>query len=388
MYEWLVIGGGIHGCTVASFLLKRGKVRVEKLRIIDPYDEPMYKWKKNTEKIGMKYLRSPFVHHIDVDPLSLQRFGQKEKWGREHFYGRYKRPSLELFNEHCNSIIDEVGLLRSWYRGFVNSIKNEQGFWKVMTEDGAAIRAQNIVISISINNALNIPNWAKQLKADLPKQVFHVFEDNLANMTSLQPPIMVIGGGITAAHLTIKLSGMFPGKVILIKRHPFRINEFDSNPGWLGPKYLRYFHKTKDYGDRRVMIQQARNKGSLTRELFYQLKRLEKDHQIQVMDGEVKSANSNRNQIMLNVGERIIKGNSMLLATGFMPSVPGGNWLNQVMEDLELSCANCGYPIVNQSLQWSPHLYVSGPLAELEVGPIARNISGARHAAERIVNSL
>ena len=74
MYDWLVIGGGIHGCTVASFLLKKGKVRVERLCIIDPHDKPMYKWQKNTERIGMEYLRSPSVHHIDVDPFSLQKY--------------------------------------------------------------------------------------------------------------------------------------------------------------------------------------------------------------------------------------------------------------------------------------------------------------------------
>ena len=35
-------------------------------------------------------------------------------------------------------------------------------------------------------------------------------------------------------------------------------------------------------------------------------------------------------------------------------------------------------------LEWGPNLFVSGALAELEVGPIARNISGARVAASII----
>ncbi|PAW26688.1 hypothetical protein BKC07_23530 [Peribacillus simplex] len=47
----------------------------------------------------------------------------------------------------------------------------------------------------------------------------------------------------------------------------------------------------------------------------------------------------------------------------------------------------CGYPIVSQSLQWGLGLYVTGALAELEMLPISRHISGARQAAERIVNS-
>ncbi|MCQ6275844.1 SidA/IucD/PvdA family monooxygenase [Bacillus sp. V3B] len=388
MYDWLVIGGGIHGCTIASFLLKQGKVRGERLCIIDPHDEPMYKWKKNTKTIGMEYLRSPSVHHIDVDPFSLQRYAHKENWGQSNFYGRYKRPSLELFNEHCASILKEVDLHRSWHKGLVNSIKKEQGFWKVMTKKGEEVRAQKIVLSISINHQLNIPDWAKQLKSDSPNQVFHIFEENLVHLSSLQPPIVVIGGGITAAHLTIKLSSMFPGKVILVKRHPFRIVDFDSDPGWLGPKNLGSYHKIKNYEERRIIIQQSRNKGSLPKELFYKLKRFESENKVTIIEGEIAAACANRNEITLNIGDKEIKVHNILLATGFSPSLPGKNWLNKLIKNLNLSCAQCGYPIINKNLQWYPGLYVSGPLAELELGPIARNISGARHAAERIVSSL
>ncbi|WP_311315646.1 FAD/NAD(P)-binding protein [Neobacillus niacini] len=243
MYDWIVIGGGIHGCTIASFLLKSGKVRAEKLRIIDPYDEPMYSWKKKTEIIGMEFLRSPSVHHIDVDPFSLQKYAYKENLGKRHFYGIYKRPSLQLFNEHSESIIKEVDLQRSWHKGFVISIEKEQEYWKVSTEKGEILIAKNIVLSISINNQLNIPDWAHQLRADLPNRVSHIFEENLVHLSSLIPPVGVIGGGITAAHLTVKLSSLFPGKVFLIKRHPFRICDFDSDPGWLGPKNLKFYHK-------------------------------------------------------------------------------------------------------------------------------------------------
>lgn len=389
MYDWIVIGGGIHGCTIASFLLKNGKVRSEKLRIIDPYDEPMHSWKKKTETIGMEYLRSPSVHHIDVDPFSLQRYAYQRNFGERHFYGRYKRPSLQLFNEHSEFILKEVDLQHSWHKGMVNSIEKNQGFWKVRTGKVEELIAKNIVLSISINTQLNIPDWAHQLKSHLPNQVVHVFEESLANLSSLSPPVGVIGGGITAAHLTIKLSSMFPGEVFLVKRHPFRVCDFDSDPGWLGPKNLGSFHKIKNYEERRKIIHQSRKKGSLPKELFYKLKRLESDKKIHIIEGEVESALIQKeNKIRLKMGDKEVHVHNLLLATGFLPSPPGKNWLNKLIKELNLSCAICGYPIINKSLQWHPHLYVSGPLAELEIGPIARNISGARHAAERIVNSL
>jgi pyruvate/2-oxoglutarate dehydrogenase complex dihydrolipoamide dehydrogenase (E3) component len=99
-----------------------------------------------------------------------------------------------------------------------------------------------------------------------------------------------------------------------------------------------------------MKIQQARNKGSLTRELFYKLKRLEREKKIQIIDGEVESVFSAGNQISLNVGVREIKVHTILLATGFSPSLPGKNWLNQLIKDLELSRAKCGYPILDKSL--------------------------------------
>jgi hypothetical protein len=39
------------------------------------------------------------------------------------------------------------------------------------------------------------------------------------------------------------------------------------------------------------------------------------------------------------------------------------------------------------SLEWADGLLVSGALAELELGPIARNIAGARAAGERLVRT-
>ncbi|MCH2107642.1 MAG: hypothetical protein MK291_13495, partial [Planctomycetes bacterium] len=35
--------------------------------------------------------------------------------------------------------------------------------------------------------------------------------------------------------------------------------------------------------------------------------------------------------------------------------------------------------------RWHPRVFVSGALAELELGPTARNIAGARRSADRIV---
>lgn len=35
MFKWIIVGGGIQGTTLATFLLKTGKVTINELAIID-----------------------------------------------------------------------------------------------------------------------------------------------------------------------------------------------------------------------------------------------------------------------------------------------------------------------------------------------------------------
>ncbi len=77
MFDWMIIGGGIQGVTLATFLLKTGKTTVDQLAIVDINDEPLARWKQCTEVISMPYLRSPSVHHLNVKPFSPQTYVKK-----------------------------------------------------------------------------------------------------------------------------------------------------------------------------------------------------------------------------------------------------------------------------------------------------------------------
>ena len=89
-------------------------------------------------------------------------------------------------------------------------------------------------------------------------------------------------------------------------------------------------------------------------------------------------------RLRLSTGD-VVEAQRVLLATGFVGERPGGALVDQLAVSASLPCARCGYPIVDRSLRWHPRVYVSGPLAELELGPSSRNIAGARRAAERLV---
>ena len=86
--------------------------------------------------------------------------------------------------------------------------------------------------------------------------------------------------------------------------------------------------------------------------------------------------------------EATLKTDRVLLATGFASRRPGGSMVDGLIDSASLPCASCGYPIVDSALRWHPRVYVSGPLAELELGPAARNIAGARRAGDRLVDAV
>lgn len=391
MYTWIIIGGGIQGMTLATFLRKQKKVSPEDIAIIDPHREPLADWKRCTEAISMPFLRSPFVHHLDVDPFSLNQHAKQSPFSEDaSFFGRYKRPSLLLFHEHCTHLANEQELLRCWIQGRVKAINQDKEAWRVRLENGSAVSGKNIVLAIGAGEQLHWPDWARELQKESPGAVHHIFDPNLPDFNSLKAPFTVIGGGITAVHLTLKLHHLFPGQVNLLKRHPFRIHAFDSDPGWLGPKYQQSFRNTRSYRRRRELIVGARRKGSIPPDLNAKLRKHHRQFPQLVLDGHVQEAVSDTAGIALydSQGHLIHETGTVLLATGFQPQLPGKEWLSPVIEDLHLPCAECGYPVVTRTLQWGPGLFVMGPLAELEIGPIARNISGAREAATRIIQAL
>jgi len=80
--------------------------------------------------------------------------------------------------------------------------------------------------------------------------------------------------------------------------------------------------------------------------------------------------------------------NQVVLATGFEPGRPGGALIDQAIREFGLKCESCGFPVLAADLRWAPHVFVSGPLAELQVGPCARNIVGARNAGRSILGVI
>ena len=395
---------------------------------MDPHAEPLARWKHHTHNTGMLHLRSPRVHNLDVDPLSLARHAEtkafmaaKRELREEHpvrerdFIAPYSRPSLRLFTHHVQSLVDAKALMRLWRSAEARSLQALEHGYRVQTHSGEQIEAKNIVLALGAGDHLNWPPWAVQYKSQKGEaNIWHIFAPEFTREQIAETDdVAIVGAGISAAQLALALLEANPNRrIFLVSRHFLKKQDFDSDPGWLGPTLLKAFHREKCYAKRRSMIREARHIGSLASEVTDRLQEAilrDKTISLELAKVHTVSHGPTRRNLQLHLypfeldttqyddtGDlvfqfskdvKILEADTVVLATGFQSRRPGGAFLDEAIPGMNLPTARDGFPIVDRHLSWRKGLFVMGPLAELEVGPASRNLSGARMAADRIVHS-
>lgn len=370
---------------MAARLVGEGGIDANRVRILDPGERLLARWQKFTAATGMSHLRSPGVHHLDLEPSSLIHFAGKLR-GRPRgaLRGRYNQPSLDLFNAHCDVVIERFGLDSLHLCGQAESLKPERAGVRVTTNDGTSLEAERVVLAIGAGGQPEWPSWAPRHE----QRIQHIFNSQPPSEPASDQRALVIGGGISAAQTALRL--VAKGRSVeLISRHPLRVHRFDSDPGWLGPRLMPIFKRERDPDKRRLLIQEARHSGSVTPSIRQALTAASSSGRLRLHEGTVSDMNVNKGDLRLELTSgQVLEGNHLYLATGFARCRPGGPMLDQLIDEFELPCATCGYPVVDTWLRWHPRIHVSGPLAELELGPAARNIAGARRAGDRLLEAL
>lgn len=384
MLDWLIIGGGIHGVYLALVLTARGGVAPERLRILDPHPQLMARWNECTASTGMVYLRSSRVHHLGLDPRDLLVYARRQGERAGQFFGPYGRPSLELFRDHCAALIAEHGLDHLHIAGRALGLARVSGGWRIETSAGG-LEARRVLLALSVSEQLRWPVWSTALR-EIGAPIHHLYEQGFQH--AALPPVehcVVLGGGISAAQTALGLARRSPASVTLLLRHPIREAKFDSEPCWLGPACMARFEAEPDLRKRRAMIKGARNPGTMPDDVARALRRAVRWGLLTVHQGEVTRARrADDGSVVLDLADgATLRAERVLLATGFAQQRPGGPWLDAAIGTHGLPLAPCAYPQVDRALRWAEGLYVTGALAELELGPAARNIAGARHAGER-----
>ena len=401
MLDWLVVGGGPHGVHAALRLLREAGVGFDGVRILDDEERLLARWRRSTRNTGMRYLRSPGVHHVDVSSASLSRFAHGRGRSVERPFTRpYGRPALDLFDLHCEDVIERNRLQELHVRGRATRLDLGREAASVSYEDTAdggrsgEIEARHVILAIGAPREPAWPDWARRAVASPDEatgsvargRIRHIFDAGFELADDPDDAVVaVIGGGISGAQVALRVARE-GRRVILISRHALRVHQFDSDPGWQGPMNMGGFSRLRDPNERRSRIREARHRGSMPPEVHAALRLASADETIELFEGaEVKSALVSDRSVSLELEGAVIDADRVLLATGFPSHRPGGAWLDRAVESFALPCAACGYPIVDRGLRWHPRLLVTGALAELELGPVSRNLSGAQRAGDRIV---
>ena len=387
VHQWLVIGGGIRGTFMANLLVNQLGVGLDDLRVLDPHDMLLAAWSRNTANCGMSHLRSPATHNIDLHALALYRYARSPAGiPFRDFIQPYNRPSLGLFRRHSDHVVQTNRLETLRLKGRVQALRKNRSSIHGDSTAGT-LKTRNVMLAIGLGEQPNWPAWARSLHQK-GADVRHLFApdfDRRALKTVNRT--VVIGGGITAVQVALKLAEKQKANIVVLSGHELREQYYDFNPRWIGRKCLADYYKL-DFRRRRELIDRERAPGTIPTEVLELFLTALNTGNPHFERGRVIDAEMTAEGIQLRTERGLQYFDRVILATGFQAKRPGSPLIEQVIEEFKLACNPCGYPIVGRDLRWGEHIFVTGPLAELQLGPCARNIIGARNAGRFLSAAL
>ena len=376
-----ILGAGPHGLAAAVHLLwARPSIR---LRVIDPSGAWLSTWHGQMARAEIETLRSPIVHSPSPDPSALQRHVTKMRLPRSGL--PYDPPTVDAFASFCTQLIEQAAL-NAPTASLPQKITSRQGGVHIETGD-EVIRAGHIIVAANPHHR-HAPDWAEPLPDHQAQLLTYADDIDLRQTPNLEgKEIVVIGGGLSASHLVCGATKR-GANVHLVTRRPLETRHFDTDPGWLGPKYLRAFTAEPDPTKRLTMALAARGGGTIPPWMQSQLEDLTSNGTLTIHDtASVQSGSIQPGACRLTLDNAAeINADRVWVATGTTPDIATMSCLAELTPGLRLVGT---YPIVDENLQLGDHpIYVMGRLATLTLGPAAGNLWGARHAARRITKAI
>lgn len=314
-----------------------------------------------------------------------------------------------------------------------NGVRRRVKYFQVQLEDGIILRAYKVVMATGPTRAqmANIPLWVKSISENYPEErllhTVHLMhhlpnseqklretncwtqkETVLPRVCESGQRVMVVGGGLTSAHVISIALQQGASHVTWVMRKHLQLKQFDvgdveSLVGRYshvehgikmdGQAYLRQFYNERSLHKRLAMIQRARKGGAVTPEAYTHLQPVIVNGQVDVKTYcQVSEASwCYRNQawsLSLSTGEHWT-GDMIWIATGCKLDVKQDPLLSEVMKEFPIQVID-GWPCITESLQWTEGcpLYLMGQYTALQVGPHAVNLAGGQAASMRIAKDI
>lgn len=362
-YDWLIIGGGLHGSFVARRILDAAP-GID-LAVLDPAG-PLDAWRRRANACGMSYLRSSNAHHLGRRADALRRFARARGFDATHELGYYRRPSRALFEAQSAEAL--TGLPRIRDRAI--AIEDAARGWRVHTGCNAVLHARRVAFAPGPNAPLR-PVWARDAE--------HVYDADFAlERAGTGERLAVVGGGISGAQLALRAAA-YGYCVHWITRDTPRRADFDSDPCYAGPRCLSPFARTP-IAARTALLEQARQPGTLPPDVYARITAALAAGELGWQRGHVRAVNDDG--LQFEPGRRLT-ADRVILAAGF-EARPRNNLLADCITRLALATDHDGHVFVNDALEAAPGLHLLGRAASLQLGPMAGNIKGARLAGKRL----
>ena len=403
-----IIGGGIHGVSIAIRLLREVPTAARHLVIVDRHPRPLTQWRHKTERQGMTFLRSPAVHHITPDALGIVEYAERRN-RTDELAPPYSQPATRLFWDFCNDMLAVPpfhspasgrtdGGYRVYHQFDVAKLRWDKGAgqfpFRLISKENDGFRSRCVVLAVGADDCSYVPPEFAQWQHRYPDRILHASEFNVEcqDEQDNEESFAIVGGGLTAGTLAKSLSE-HGHRVALLARKPLKTEQFDFPPIWLGPKALAEFASETDFQQRYKIIQQNRGEGSITPDIMEALTsaaniKIYSETRIQNIVSAGEENPAQQLKVSTNRGE-ILHVSRVILATGYQFNLRRYGFLKELLAQHEVPLV-CGLPHLDVDLQLSPveNLFGSGTIAQLQIGPASGNIAGANLAYERLREKL
>ncbi len=377
-----IIGGGIHGSSIALRLLRDIPNAAQHIVIIDRHAFPLTQWRSKTERQGMTYLRSPAVHHISTNPLGIVEYAERHNRTNE-LVPPYSQPSTKLFWDYCDDALSEIRKHPIFYQFDVEKLRWDKGAGKypfrLISKGNIGFRSSCVILAIGSDDCPFIPPEFAEWKRIYPDKIVHAsqFSVDCEFGRKEGEKYLIVGGGLTAGTLAKSLSEL-RHSVVLIAWKQLKTEQFDFPPIWLGPKALSEFTNEADFQQRYQIIQENRGEGSITPDIMESLRNATNvDFYPETFIRNIYKTDSDNIQVQ-TTRELIPNVSRIILATGYRFNLRRYNFMRTLLKQYPIDLI-CGLPKLDKDLQFYPidNLFGTGTVAQLQIGPASGNIAGA-----------
>ncbi len=380
--EVCILGAGPHGLAAAVHL-RRADPKLEVVTV-DPSGDWMAGWHEQFARAEIEALRSPIVHHPAPNPYELSDYIDRSELPRSGL--PYDPPTAAVFASFCHELITSTGL-EPPLAGRAGVVRRE-GWRLSITTGEVEIEADHLVVATNPHRR-SIPEWVWPLMGAKPGLITYGSDVDLRSTEDLRGRrVVIVGGGLTTAHLACGAAGR-GADVHVVSRRPLETRDFDTDPGWLGPRFLRDFDHDDDPASRLHAARTARGGGTIPPWMRARLDAHVEEGRLQTHESRtVRDAclDDNGSAVLTFEDQMTLQADNVWLATGTTPDIGACRCLTGLVADVPTLD---GLPVTDTNLRLGPHpVYVMGRLATMTLGPAAGNLWGAQRAATRITKAI